>query len=82
MFIVQGKSREPAGIVKVTKASRQEALETASGFQNQGLPFVTIIGDGRVYTAEEFALTLANGDGLRVEASALASTRNEQSNEC
>jgi hypothetical protein len=82
MFIVQGKSREPAGIVKVTKASRQEALETASDFQNQGLPFVTIIGDGRVYTAEEFALTLANGDGLRVEASALASTRNEQSNEC
>ncbi|HKH03485.1 MAG TPA: hypothetical protein VKB08_22590 [Bradyrhizobium sp.] len=81
MFIVQGKSREPAGIVKVTKASRQEALETASDFQHQGLPFVTIIGDGRVYTAEEFALTVTNGDALGAEASALASTRNEQSNE-
>jgi hypothetical protein len=82
MFIVQGKSREPAGIVKVTKASRREALETANDFQNQGMPFVTIIGDGRVYTAEEFALTVTDGGGLRAEPSALTSTSNEQSEEC
>jgi hypothetical protein len=82
MFIVQGKSREPAGIVKVTKTSRQEALQTASEFQSQGLPFVTIIGDGRVYTAEEFAVTVANGDGSRAEPSALASTSNEQAEGC
>jgi hypothetical protein len=27
VFIVQGKPREPEGIVKVTKATRKEALE-------------------------------------------------------
>jgi hypothetical protein len=69
MFIVQGKSRAPAGILKVTKASREEAFETANEFLKQGLPFVTIIADGRVYTVDEFATTIevgsyANGRGL------------------
>ena len=27
---------------------------------DQGMPFVTIVADGRVYTAEEFALTVIN----------------------
>jgi hypothetical protein len=58
VFIVQGKPREPEGIVKVTKATRKEALETANALLKQGLPFVTIVADGRLYTAEEFALTL------------------------
>jgi hypothetical protein len=61
-FIVQGKPREPEGIVKVTKETRKDALETANDFLNQGLPFVTIIADGRVYSAEEFALTVINGE--------------------
>jgi hypothetical protein len=61
MFIVQGKPREPEGIVKVTKDTRTDALETANDFLNQGFPFVTIVGDGRVYTVEEFALTIING---------------------
>jgi len=61
VFIVQAKPREPEGIIKVTKASRKEALQAASDFQNQGMPFVTIVADGRVYTAEEFALTVMNG---------------------
>ena len=61
MFIVQGKPREPEGIVKVTKDTRKDALETASEFLNRGFPFVTIVGDGRVYTVEEFALTIING---------------------
>jgi hypothetical protein len=61
MFIVQGKPREPEGIVKVTKDTRKDALETANEFLNRGFPFVTIVGDGRVYTVEEFALTIING---------------------
>jgi hypothetical protein len=62
VFIVQGKPREPAGIVKVVKATRKDAMETANDFLNQGIPFVTIVADGRVYTAEEFALTIINGE--------------------
>ena len=62
VFIVQGKPREPKGIVKVTKATREDALEAANDFLNQGIPFVTIVADGRVYTAEEFALTITKGE--------------------
>ena len=61
MFIVQGKPREPEGIVKVTKDTRKDALEAANEFLNRGFPFVTIVGDGRVYTVEEFALTIIDG---------------------
>ncbi|MBR1279638.1 hypothetical protein [Bradyrhizobium sp. AUGA SZCCT0283] len=65
MFIVQGKPREPAGIIKVVKDTRREALATANDFFAQGMPFVTVIADGRVYAAEEFALTLQHGEGLQ-----------------
>jgi hypothetical protein len=58
VFIVQGKPREPEGIVKVIRQTRKEALETANEFLNEGFPFVTIVGDGRVYTVKEFAMTL------------------------
>jgi hypothetical protein len=58
MFIVQGKPREPEGIEKATADSREEALETASNFLNRGFPFVTVVADGRVYTVEEFAITV------------------------
>ena len=61
MFIVQGKPREPEGIIKVTKDTRKDALEAANEFLNRGFPFVTIVGDGRVYTVEEFALTIIDG---------------------
>jgi hypothetical protein len=61
MFIVQGKPREPEGIEKATADSREEALETASDFLKRGLPFVTVVGDGRIYTVEEFAMTVING---------------------
>ena len=60
MFIVQGKPREAEGIVKVIKDTRHHALQAAKDFLDQGLPFVSIIGDGRVYTIEEFALTIIN----------------------
>jgi hypothetical protein len=33
-------------------------LQAAKDFLDQGLPFVSIIGDGHVYTIEEFALTI------------------------
>jgi len=62
MFIVQGKPREPEGIIKVVKETRSDALATANEFFKQGMPFVTVIADGRVYTAEEFALTLQNDE--------------------
>ena len=62
VFIVQGKPREPEGIVKVIKGTREEALQAANDFLNQGMPFVTIVADGRVYTIEEFALTIIHGD--------------------
>ena len=62
VFIVQGKPREPEGIAKVIKGTREEALQAANNFLNQGMPFVTIVADGRVYTVEEFALTIIHGD--------------------
>jgi hypothetical protein len=66
VFIVQGKPREPEGIVKVTKATREEALATAKDFLDR-FPFVTIVADGRVYTVEEFAMSIINeaGDDLK-----------------
>ena len=62
MFIVQAKPREPEGIIKVVKETRSDALATANEFFKQGMPFVTVIADGRVYTAEEFAQTLQNDE--------------------
>jgi hypothetical protein len=59
-FIVQGKPREPEGIVKVVAETRTEALQAARDLLNQGMVVVTVIGDGRVYTVEEFLLTIIN----------------------
>jgi hypothetical protein len=42
----------------VTTDTRSDALQTTKRFLHQGFPFATIIGDGRVYTVEEFALTI------------------------
>jgi hypothetical protein len=66
VYIVQGKPQEPAGIVEVVKSTRKDALETANDFLNQGIPFVTIVGDGRVYTVEELALAIINDDDYRL----------------
>ena len=54
-FIVQGKPRE-LGIVKVVAETRTEALQAARDLLDRGMVVVTV-GDGRVYTVEEFALT-------------------------
>jgi hypothetical protein len=63
VFIVQAKPRQPDGILKVIKATRTEALQAAYDFLNQGIPFVTVIADSRVYTVEQFALTIADRVG-------------------
>ena len=60
MFIVQGKPRSPEGILKVIKETRQEAMKAANDLLEHGMAFVTIIAEGRVYTVEEFALTILN----------------------
>jgi hypothetical protein len=60
VFIVQGKPPEPEGIVKVVSKTRREALQAANSLLKQGMVIVTVIGDGRVYTMEEFALTVVN----------------------
>jgi hypothetical protein len=57
VFIVQGKPRGPEGILKVVKATREEAFQAARDLLG-GMAFVTIIADSRVYTMEEFALTI------------------------
>jgi hypothetical protein len=62
VYIVWDKPLDPAGIIKVVKSTRKDALETANDFLNQGIPFVTIVGDGRVYTVEELALAIINDD--------------------
>jgi hypothetical protein len=61
VFIVQGKPRRPEGIIKVTKETRPEALEAARGLLDNGMVVVTVIADGRVYTVDEFALTIIDG---------------------
>jgi len=44
----------------ITVLTREEALKTAVGWQEDGHAGVKIIGDGRMYTPEEFALTIIN----------------------
>jgi hypothetical protein len=63
VFIVQGKPRSANGIVKVIKETRPGALQAAQELLDGGMAVVTIIGDGRVYTLEEFALAFINERG-------------------
>jgi hypothetical protein len=74
MFIVQGKPREPEGIEKATADSREEALQTASKFLNRGFPFVTVVADGRVYTIDEFAMTVKSAVRRRSQSAPSPST--------
>ena len=59
-YIVRAKPREPDGIEKVTETTREDALTAAVELQKRGMLFVTIVADGRVYTIEEFAMTIIN----------------------
>jgi hypothetical protein len=62
VFIVQGKRREPEGGIEVVKTTRSDALDTALDFLIHGVPFVTIVADGRIYTPSEFVRTLGSKD--------------------
>jgi hypothetical protein len=44
--------------MKVIKATRAEALAAEDLFLEEGMPFVTVVSDGRVYTMTEFAETI------------------------
>jgi hypothetical protein len=57
VFIVQCNSPEPEGMSKITTATRNAALEVANDFLKQGMRFVTVVAQGRLYTPEEFATT-------------------------
>ena len=48
----------PKGFSKVIKQTRHEAMHAANDLLAGGMAFVTIIAEGRVYTVEEFALTI------------------------
>lgn len=60
VFIVQGKPRQPEGIVKVVEETRTNALWAARDLLGRGMAVVTVIGDGRIYTVEEFARTITS----------------------
>ena len=63
-YIVRAKPREPDGIERVTETTREDALTAAVELQKRGMLFVTIVAaDGRVYTIEEFAMTMINDGG-------------------
>jgi hypothetical protein len=59
MFIVQCQSRTPAGPTKITTATRKAALEAANDFIHLKMASVTISTDGKIYSPEEFATTMA-----------------------
>jgi hypothetical protein len=56
-FIIQGKPRSPAGILRVIKETRHEAMQAALDLRDSGMAFVTLIAEGHVYTIDEFALS-------------------------
>lgn len=59
MYIVRGEPREGYGAVIVTKMTRRDAFATAVDFLDQGIRAFTITDSkGRIYTAEQFAMTL------------------------
>ena len=64
--IVRANPREPDGIERVTETTREDALAAAVEFQKRGMPIVTIVADGRVYTIEEFALTIINDGDAKI----------------
>jgi hypothetical protein len=55
-FIVQSVSKRPGEpSFRVSKATKKDALDTATGFLGQGMDAVSIIDEkGRTYTPSEF----------------------------
>jgi hypothetical protein len=57
-YIVQGGADAYGKRVTVSEETRIDALKSAVDLLDQGLKVVTITGDGRTYTATEFAMTI------------------------
>jgi hypothetical protein len=55
IVLVDVSERDAASL---TVARREEALSVAVGWLNEGRTGVKIIGDGRIYTPTEFAMTI------------------------
>jgi hypothetical protein len=57
-FIVQTYAMDTGGGASMTIERREDALETALCLIERGGVGVKIIGDGRIYNAAEFSLTV------------------------
>lgn len=62
MFIIQAHSNPDDAATSLTVLTRGEALATAMGWIGRGKTGVRVIGDGRIYSPEEFALTIGQPD--------------------
>ena len=62
MFIVQAYSNPEDAAMTMTVVTRQEALATAVAWQDRGKIGIRIVGDDRIYSPEEFALTIGQPD--------------------
>jgi hypothetical protein len=64
LFVVTaGPDEKGEGFVRVEKATRKDAMETAVGLLGQGFKKVLIaVESGRVYTPTEFVSTFAERD--------------------
>jgi hypothetical protein len=63
VYIVQGIPLTPERNIEVMSETRPAALKAACDLLDNGMIMVTIIGDGRVYTVQELAHTIANETG-------------------
>jgi hypothetical protein len=57
-YIVQGDVPDSGHAVSITLSSREDALEAARRWVADGNKGVRIIGDGRIYSLEEFEQTI------------------------
>jgi hypothetical protein len=63
-FLVQGyDDKNSPDAISIALSDRQEALTLAARLRDEGLADVRIIGDGRIYSLEQFALTVINDAG-------------------
>jgi hypothetical protein len=62
MFIVQAFSNANDPALTLTLATSDEAVATVRSWQNRGKTDIRVIGDGRIYFAEEFLLTVNSVD--------------------
>jgi hypothetical protein len=64
MFVIQADANPDDSATSLAVVSRSEALATARSWGERGKLGIRIIGDGRIYSAEEFAATIGQPDVL------------------